>query len=112
MSNYDSKDKLAHDIGVDTSDLAAKNDFIPLKAEVVKLDINKLLIAPTSLNDLKTKVDDLEVGKLKAIPVDLKILSDVVDNEVVLNTKFNILKTKVKNLDEKVHDEATLIHIN
>ena len=28
--------------GIDTSDLAAKKDFIALKAEVDKLDINKL----------------------------------------------------------------------
>ena len=35
----------------------------------------------------------LDVGKLKSIPVELKKLSDVVDNEVVKNTKFNTLKT-------------------
>ena len=29
---------------------------------------------PTSLNNLKTKVDDLDVGKSKTIPVDLKKL--------------------------------------
>ena len=40
----------------------------------------------TSLNDLKTKVGDLDVGKLKTVPVDLKKLTDVVDNEVVKNT--------------------------
>ena len=37
----------------------------------------------TSLNNLRTKVDDLGVGKLKNVPKDLKKLSDVVDNEVV-----------------------------
>ena len=52
---------------------------------------------PTSLNNIKTKVDDLDVGKLKSVPLDLKKLSDVVDNEVVKNTKFNTLKTKVNN---------------
>ena len=55
-----------------TSDLAAKKDFIALKAEVDKLNINKLANVPTSLNNLKTKVDDLDVGKLKTVPVDLK----------------------------------------
>ena len=34
-----------------TSDLAAKKDFIALKAEVDKLDINKLVNVPTSLNN-------------------------------------------------------------
>ena len=68
-----------------------------MKAELDKLDINKLVNVPTSLNNLKTKGDDLEVGKLKTVPADLKKLSDAVDNEVAKNTKFNTLKTKVNN---------------
>ena len=39
-------------------------------------------------------------------------LSDVVDNEVVKNTKFNQLKTKVNNLEKKIPGKTTLIHIN
>ena len=65
---------------------------------------------PTSLNNLKTKVDDLDVGKLKTVPVDLKKVSDVVDNEVV--KKFNTLKTKINNLEKRIPDATTLIHIN
>ena len=45
----------------------------------------------TSLNNLKTKVDDLDVGKLKTIHTDLKKLSNVVDNQVVKKTKINTL---------------------
>ena len=67
---------------------------------------------PTSLNTLKTKVDDLCVGKFKTVPVDLKKLSDVVDNEVVKNKKFNTLKTNVNNLEKQIPDATTLIHIN
>ena len=67
---------------------------------------------PTSLNNLKTKLDDIDVGKLKPVPVDLKKLSDVVDNEVVKNIKFNTLKTKVNNLEKKIPDATTSIHIN
>ena len=37
---------------------------------------------PTSLNNLKAKVDDLDVGKSRTVPADLEKLSDVVDNEV------------------------------
>ena len=48
---------------------------------------------PAILNDLKTKVDDLDIGKLKAVFIDLKKLNDAVKNEVVKNTKFNTLKT-------------------
>ena len=35
---------------------------------------------PTSINNLKTKVDDLDVCKLKTVPVELKKVGDVVDN--------------------------------
>ena len=42
----------------------------------------------------------------------MKKLSDVVANEVVKNTKFNALKTKVNTLEKKIHDATTLIHIN
>ena len=49
-----------------------KNDFIALKAKVNKLDINKPVNVPTSLNTLNTNVDDLDVGKLKMVPVGLK----------------------------------------
>ena len=67
---------------------------------------------PTSLNNLKTKVNDLDVGKLKTVPVNLKKLSNVGDNAVVKNTKFNTLETKVNNLDKKFPDATTLIHKN
>ena len=97
--------------GVNISDLAAKKDSLALKDEVDKLDINKLVNVPTSLNNWKTKVDDLNVGKLKTVPVHLKKLSDLVDNEVVKNTKFNTLNTKVNNLEKKIPDTASLIHI-
>ena len=56
---------------------------------------------PGSFNNLKTKVDDLAVVKLKTVPVDLKKLSDAVDNQLVKNTKFNTLKTKVNNSEKK-----------
>ena len=41
--------------GVNTSDLAAKKGFIDLRAQVDKLDINKLVNIPTSLQNLKNK---------------------------------------------------------
>ena len=39
--------------------------------------------ALTSLNNSKTKVDELDVSKLKTVPVDLKKVRDVVDKQVV-----------------------------
>ena len=58
--------------GVTTSDLSTKRDFIALKVEVDKLDISKLVKVPTGLNNLKTKVDDLDADKLKTVLVDFK----------------------------------------
>ena len=76
------------------------------------LDINKLVNVPTRLNNLKTKVDNSDVGILKSVSVDLLKLNDVVDNEVVKNTKFNTPKTKVNDLENKIPDASTLIWLN
>ena len=83
-----------------------------MKAEVEKLDINKLVNVSNGLNNLKTKVHNLGVCKLRAVPIELKKLSDIVSKEVVKNTKFNKLNTKVNNLENKVPDKTTLIQIN
>ena len=99
MTNNATKKELENATGIDPSDLAAKKYFIALRAEVNKLDINKLTNVPTSLNNLNTKVDELNVCKLKAVPVNFKKLSDVVGNEIVKNTKFNSLKTEVNSLE-------------
>ena len=64
------------------------------------------------MNNLKTKLDDLDDGKLKTVPVDIKKLSDVVISEVVKNIKLNTLKTKVNSLENKISDATTLIRIN
>ena len=42
----------------------------------------ELVNVPTSLNDLKIRLDDLDVGKLNTVPVDLEKLFNVLDNEV------------------------------
>ena len=108
LSNYASKKELEHATEIDTSELATKKYFIALKAVVNKLDINKMTNVPTSLNN----VDDVDVGKLKNVLVDLKKSSDVVDCEVVKNTKLKTLKTKVNNFEMKIPDATTLIHVS
>ena len=77
-----------------------------MKAQVDKLDIAKLVNVPTSLNNLKTKVDDIEDGELKTVLIDLKKLNDVVDNEVVKITKLKTLKAKLINLNKKIPDAS------
>ena len=52
---------------------------------------------PISLNNLKTKVDNLDVGKFKTVIIESKDISDVVSKKVVKNTRFNM---KVINLEK------------
>ena len=61
LYNYATKSDLKNATGIDTSKLAAKLDLVTLKAEVDKLDIDKLI----------------------PIPVDLSKLSDVIKNDIV-----------------------------
>ena len=74
--------------------------------------LKKLFNVETTLNNLKTKLDDLDIVKLKIVPMDLKKLSDVVSKEFAKNTKFNKLNTKVNILEDKVSDATTLIGTN
>ena len=73
-----------------------------MKAEVDKQNIKNFVKVPTNLNNSKTKVDDLDVFKLKIVPIELKRLSDVASKEVVKNTKFNKLNTKVNSLEDEI----------
>ena len=42
-----------------------------------------MVIVPTFVNNLKSKVDDLDVSKLKNVSMDLKRLTDLVDEKFV-----------------------------
>ena len=112
LPNYATEKELEDAKSIGTSDLAAKKYLIALKTKVDKLNINELANVTISLNNFKTKADDLDVVKLKTVSVDFKKLSDAKDNEVVKNPTFNTLKRKVSNLDKKIPDATTLIHIN
>ena len=101
--------KLIDAIGVDISNLAAKRDLIVLKAEVDKLDINKLVSVPNNFTALKRKVDGLDVERLTTVPVDFKKLNDIVSKEVAKNTKFNKVNREVNNLENKIPDASNLI---
>ena len=70
-----------------------------MKAEVDKAYVDKLINVSASLDNLKTKVG---VKKWETISVNLKKIGDAVDKEVVKNTKFNTLKTKVNKIDKKL----------
>ena len=63
-----------------------------MKAEIDKLDNNELVNVPTGLNDLKTKVDDLESASWKLFLKIFKKLSYTVEKEVVKRETFWIRK--------------------
>ena len=89
LSNYATKTDLKNTTGIDASKLAAKSDLVNLKAEVDKLDIDKLKSVPTNLSYLKSKVDKLDIGKLETTSVDLNKLSNVV--KMMLLKRLNIM---------------------
>ena len=113
MKNYATQKELEDVAGVDTSNLAVKRDFIALKAEVEKLDFNKLVTVPIGSNKLKTKVDDLDVDTLKTVPtIFFKKMIDVLRKEVIEKTKYAKLNSKINNLKNKNPDASTLAYMN
>ena len=64
LSNYATKTDLKNATGIYISKLEAKSDLASLKAEVVKIDIDKL----------------------KTVPIDLSKLSNVIKNKLVKKT--------------------------
>ena len=113
MKNYATQKELVDVAGVDTSNLAVKRDFIALKAEVEKLDFNKLVTVPIGSNKLKTKVDDLDVDTLKTVPtIFFKKMIDVLRKEVIEKTKYAKLNSKINNLKNKNPDASTLAYMN
>ena len=52
-----------------------------------------------NLASLKAEVDKIDIEKLKTIPNDLSKLSNVVKNEVAKKTVYDKLITKVNNID-------------
>ena len=70
-----------------------------------------MLSVTTGLNNLKTKVNDLDVGKLQTVSIDFKKkwCSRWKSCE---KHKINTPKTKVNNLGKKTPDATTLININ
>ena len=52
-----------------------------------------------NIASLKAEVDKLDINKLVPVPVDLRKLSDVDKNDVAKKAVYNKLATKVNNID-------------
>ena len=68
-SIYATKVDLKNATGIDTSKLGEKSDLTSLKAELDKLDVNKLKHVWTNLRNLKSKADKLDIDKLVRVPI-------------------------------------------
>ena len=77
LTNYATKTDLNNITQVDTSSFASK----------------------TNLAALKTEVDKIDVDKLKTTPIDLDRLSNLVKNDVVKKTDYNV---KVTNIEGQI----------
>ena len=64
LSNYVTKVDLKNAAGLDTSKLAAESDLASLKAEINKLDINKLVPVPVDLSKVSDVVKMMLLKKL------------------------------------------------
>ena len=63
LSNYAAKSDLKNATGVDTSKLAEKFDLASLKAEIDKINIDKLKTVPVDLSNLSNAVNSEVVKK-------------------------------------------------
>ena len=76
------------------SNYATKTDL----KNVAHVDVNSFA-SKTNLASLKTEVDKIDADKLKTVPVDLAKLSNAVKNDVIKNTEYTKLVTKVNGID-------------
>ena len=63
LSNYAAKSDLKNATGVDTSKLAEKFDLASLKAEIDKINVDKLNTVPVDLSNLSNAVNSEVVKK-------------------------------------------------
>ena len=92
-------------VELDLTNYATKTDL----KNITHTDVSSFA-SKTNLSALKAEVDKIDVDKLKAVPDDLAKLSNVVKNEVVKKTDFSaddyVKKTKfsgdINSLDDKI----------
>ena len=72
---------------------ATKTDF----KNVAHVDVSSFALK-SNLASLKAEVDKLDIDKLAPVPLDLSKLSDVVKNDVVKKAEYDKLITKVNKI--------------
>ena len=79
-------------VELDLANDATKNDV----KNITHVDVSSYA-TKTNLAALKTEVDKIDVDKLKTVPINLAKLSNVVKNDVVKKTDYNIKVTSIEN---------------
>ena len=69
-------------------------------------------VLKTNLTSLKTKVDKLDIDKLKPLPDDVSKLSNVVTNEFVKRTDYNVKITEIENKIPHINNLSTKTALN
>ena len=91
MSSYAKKAELKKSTGVDTFKLAGKSDLASLKAEVDKIDVEKLKTVPVDLSKLSNEV----VNKIVYDKFVIKV-NNIDTSELVLKTKYDTDKSDIE----------------
>ena len=105
LSNYATKFELKEATRIDTSELAAKADLACLKAEVDKLDIDKLNIALVVLSKLSNVVNN-EVVKKICVWQKVAKVNNIGTRGFVLKIRYDTDKSE---LEKKISDTSGLV---
>ena len=101
LSNYATKDDVKNITHVDVISYATKNNLAALKAEVDKIDVDKLKTVPDDLAKLSNVVENKVVKK-----------TDFSADTYVTRTKFstdtNALDDKIDKVEKKIPDISSL----
>ena len=95
------------------------NVKVALSNNATKADIKNITHVGTSsfalntnLANLKTEVDKLDIDKLVPAPTDLTKLSNVVKNDVIKKTDYNAKITEIENKIPDISNLATKTSLN
>ena len=91
-------------VEVDLSNYALKYD----SKEATEADTLKLTAKP-DFASLKAQIDKLDVDKLKTDPASLKKLSNVADNNVIKKAVYDKLIAKASIIDTKIPSTSRLV---
>ena len=80
------------EVELDLSNYATKKDI----NDITHVDVSGF-VSKTNLAALKAEVDKIDTDKLKTVPADLAKLSNVVKNDVVKKTDYNTKVTSIEN---------------